>query len=111
MGLNQFMPIVIAVIIVFVVIALFSLFPLGLWFSALMSGVRISIFNLVGMKFRRVNPRRIVPPMIKARKAGINVNMNELETLYLAGGNVDRVVDALIAAQSAQIQPAMCWRP
>ena len=104
MGLNQFMPIVIAVIIVFVVIALFSLFPLGLWFSALMSGVHVSIFNLVGMKFRRVNPRRIVPPMIKARKAGINVNMNELETLYLAGGNVDRVVDALIAAQSAQIQ-------
>ena len=104
MGLNQFMPIVIAVIIVFVVIALFSLFPLGLWFSALMSGVHVSIFNLVGMKFRRVNPRRIVPPMIKARKAGINVNMNELETHYLAGGNVDRVVDALIAAQSAQIQ-------
>ncbi|MDO4867971.1 MAG: flotillin-like protein FloA, partial [Clostridia bacterium] len=92
------------IIIVVVIIALFSLFPLGLWFSALMSGVHVSIFNLVGMKFRRVNPRRIVPPMIKARKAGINVSMNELETLYLAGGNVDRVVDALIAAQSAQIQ-------
>ena len=96
--------IVIAVIIVFLVIALFSLFPLGLWFSALMSGVHVSIFNLVGMKFRRVNPRRIVPPMIKARKAGIQVTMNELETLYMAGGNVDRVVDALIAAQSAQIE-------
>ncbi len=92
------------IIIVVVIIALFSLFPLGLWFSALMSGVHINIFNLVGMKFRRVSPRRIVPPMIKARKAGINVTMNELETLYMAGGNVDRVVDALIAAQSAQIE-------
>ena len=79
---------VIAVIIIVLVITLFSLFPLGLWFSALMSGVHINIFNLVGMKFRRVSPRRIVPPMIKARKAGINVSMNELETLYMAGRNV-----------------------
>ena len=95
---------VIAIIIIVLVITLFSLFPLGLWFSALMSGVHINIFNLVGMKFRRVSPRKIVPPMIKARKAGINVGMNELETLHMAGGNVDRVVDALIAAQSAQIE-------
>ena len=83
------------IIIVVVIIALFSLFPLGLWFSALMSGVHINIFNLVGMKFRRVSPRRIVPPMIKARKAGINVTMNELETLYRRqrgprGGRADR---------------------
>ena len=99
MQMSSIYSIVIAVVIVFVVIALFSLFPLGLWFSALMSGVHINIFNLVGMKFRRVNPRRIVPPMIKVRKAGIHVTMNELETLYMAGGNVDRVVDALIAAQ------------
>ena len=53
---SNVVSLVIAVIIVFLVIALFSLFPLGLWFSALMSGVKISIFNLVGMKFRRVNP-------------------------------------------------------
>ena len=54
-------PVVVAVIVVVAIITLFSLFPLGLWFSALMSGVPINIFNLVGMKFRRVNPRRIVP--------------------------------------------------
>ena len=55
---------VFGIIIIVLVLSLFSLFPLGLWFSALMSGVKINIFNLVGMKFRRVSPRRIVPPMI-----------------------------------------------
>ena len=94
---------VLAVVIFILLILVFTLFPIGTWFSARMSGVKISLFNLVGMKFRRVNPRRIVPSMIKATKAGIKVSMNDLETLHLAGGNVDRVVDALIAAQSAQI--------
>ena len=94
---------VLAVVIFILLILVFTLFPIGTWFSARMSGVKISLFNLVGMKFRRVNPRRIVPSMIKATKAGIRVSMNDLETLHLAGGNVDRVVDALIAAQSAQI--------
>ena len=55
------------------------------------------------MRFRRINPSKIVLPMIKATKAGLNVNMNELEAHLLAGGSVDRVVDSLIAAQSAQI--------
>ncbi len=65
--------------------------------------MHISIFSLVGMRFRRINPSKIVLPMIKATKAGLNVNMNELEAHLLAGGSVDRVVDSLIAAQSAQI--------
>jgi uncharacterized protein YqfA (UPF0365 family) len=91
------------VAIIIAVIVFFSFFPLGLWISAAASGVRISIFSLVGMRFRRVNPSRVVLPMIKATKAGLDVNMNELEAHLLAGGSVDRVVDSLIAAQSAQI--------
>ena len=94
------------VLIVAIVVALvlfLNFFPLGLWISAAASGVRISIMTLIGMRFRRINPSRIVMPMIKATKAGLNVNMNQLETLLLAGGSVDRVVDSLIAAQSAQI--------
>ncbi|MDO4741570.1 MAG: flotillin-like protein FloA [Eubacteriales bacterium] len=94
------------VIIVAVIILLaifFSFFPLGLWISAAASGVKISIFSLVGMRFRRISPAKIVLPMIKATKAGLDVNMNELEAHLLAGGSVDRVVDSLIAAQSAQI--------
>ncbi len=94
--------IVIVLIIIFLAV-FFSFFPLGLWISALASGVRIRILTLVGMRIRRVTPSRIVYPMIKATKAGLTININQLEAHYLAGGNVDRVVNALIAAQRADI--------
>lgn len=95
--------IVLGVIIVFLSV-FFSFVPVGLWISAFAANVRVGIFTLVGMKLRRVVPSRIVNPLIKATKAGINnVNINKLEAHYLAGGNVDRVVDALIAAQRANI--------
>ena len=94
---------VIAVVVVILLIVFFRFFPIGLWISAAASGVHISIFSMVGMRFRRINPSKVVLPMIKATKAGLKVNMNELEAHLLAGGSVDRVVDALIAAQSAQI--------
>lgn len=67
------------------------------------SGVYIGLTTLIGMRLRRITPARIVNPLIKARKAGLNVDISQLETHYLAGGNVDRVVDALIAAQRANI--------
>jgi uncharacterized protein YqfA (UPF0365 family) len=80
-----------------------SFVPLGLWISALAAGVKIGIFNLVGMRLRRVPPNKIVNPLIKAVKAGLDVSVNKLEAHYLAGGNVDRVINALIAAQRAEI--------
>ena len=76
--------------------------PLALWISAIAAGVNVGIFNLVGMRFRRVPASQIVP-LIQANKAGLDVNVNQLEAHYLAGGNVDRVIDALIAAHRAQI--------
>ncbi len=97
-----FIPIIVIVAVILLVL-FFRFFPIGLWISAAASGVHISIFSMVGMRFRRINPSKIVMPMIKATKAGLRVNMNELEAHLLAGGSVDRVVDALIAAQSAQI--------
>jgi len=81
----------------------FSFFPVMLWISALASGVRVGIFTLVAMRLRRVIPSRIVNPQIKASKAGLGLNINQLESHFLAGGNVDRVVNALIAAQRANI--------
>lgn len=81
----------------------FTFVPVMLWISALASGVKVGIFTLVGMRLRRVIPSRIVNPLIKARKAGLEVNTNQLEGHYLAGGNVDRVVNALIAAERADI--------
>jgi uncharacterized protein YqfA (UPF0365 family) len=77
--------------------------PVGLWITAYASGVRLSFLNLFGMRFRRVDPRRIVLPLIAATKAGLHLNVNELEGHYLAGGNVDRVVTALISADKANI--------
>ncbi|HEY3425914.1 MAG TPA: flotillin-like protein FloA [Negativicutes bacterium] len=93
------------ILLLFVVgISLFLHFvPLGLWISALAAGVRVGIFTLVGMRLRRVPPARIVLPLIKANKAGLDVNVNQLEAHFLAGGDVDRVVDALIAAHRAEI--------
>ncbi|EXX91943.1 hypothetical protein BG53_00135 [Paenibacillus darwinianus] len=91
-------------VVVFIVLIVFlSFFPVMLWISALASGVRISIITLVAMRLRRVVPSRIVNPMIKATKAGLGLTINQLESHFLAGGNVDRVVNALIAAQRANI--------
>lgn len=80
-----------------------SFFPIGLWITAWASGVRVSLITLVGMRLRRVQPIRIINPLIKAVKAGVDMDIDRLEVHYLAGGNVDRVVNALIAAQRADI--------
>lgn len=82
----------------------FTFVPVMLWISALAAGVRVSIFTLVGMRLRRVIPNRVVNPLIKAHKAGLDATINQLESHYLAGGNVDRVINALIAAQRANIE-------
>ncbi len=92
-------------VILFIVVAVFFTFvPVALWISALAAGVRVSIFTLIGMRLHRVIPSRIVNPLIKAHKAGLPVTINQLESHYLAGGNVDRVVNALIAAHRANIE-------
>lgn len=95
--------IVIIILAIIFLVLFFSFVPLGLWISARASGVKIGIFQLVGMRVRKVTPSRIVNPMIKATKAGLDVSINKLEAHYLAGGNVDRVANALIAAQRAGI--------
>ena len=86
------------------IVLFFVCVPVGLWISSLAANVKVSIFNLVGMRLRRVVPSKIVIPLIKATKAGLNVNVNQLEAHYLAGGNIDSVVDALIAAERAGIE-------
>lgn len=80
-----------------------SFIPIGLWITAFFSGVQVGMFTLIGMRFRRVAPSRIVNPLIKATKAGLKLNIDKLEAHYLAGGDVNRVIDALIAAQRAEI--------
>ena len=94
---------IIIAIVILALMVFFSVVPVGLWISSMASGVKVGLFSLVGMKLRRVRPQRILLPMIKATKAGLTLNMNELEAHYLAGGNVDGVVDALIASERAGI--------
>ena len=92
-----------AIFIIILLILFFTFVPVGLWITAFFSGVRVRISTLIGMRLRRVVPSRIVNPMIKATKAGLDLNIDELEAHYLAGGNVNTLVDALIAAQRANI--------
>lgn len=81
----------------------FYLIPVGLWISALAAGVPIGPMTLVGMRLRKVNPHRVIFPMIAAWKAGLKLSVSELEAHYLAGGNVERLVRALISADKANI--------
>ncbi|MDO4581539.1 MAG: flotillin-like protein FloA [Bacillota bacterium] len=91
------------VLIVVLLLIVLRFIPVGLWISALAAGARVSLFDLIGMRLRRVIPSKIVNPLIKAEKAGLAVPVSKLEAHYLAGGNVDRVVNALIAAERANI--------
>lgn len=81
----------------------FYFVPIGLWITALFSGVKIGLFNLVFMRIRKVPPRLIVENMITATKAGLDLTSTELETHYLAGGHVGNVIKALISADKANI--------
>ena len=87
----------------FAIWLIFYFIPVGLWFSALVSGVRISLLQLILMRWRKVPPSTIVSSMIESTKAGLELNPNELEAHYLAGGNVTSVVHALVSAQKANI--------
>ena len=98
------LPLLVIIFLAVVVFSvIFSFIPLRLWIAALAAGVRVSLVNLIGMRLRRVIPSKVVEPLIKATKAGLDLNVNKLEGHYLAGGNVDNVVNALIAAQRANI--------
>ena len=94
-------PVIIIVAAVIIVSLFLHFVPIGLWISAMAAGVSVGIVNLIGMRLRRVIPSKIILPLVKANKAGLDVNVNQLEAHYLAGGDVDRVVDALIAAHRA----------
>ncbi|NLI55796.1 flotillin-like protein FloA [bacterium] len=100
MGLGLLVTII---IIVIVLIILFTFIPIGLWIASIAAGVPVGLVNLIGMRLRRVIPAKIVLPLIKATKAGLKVSVDKLEAHYLAGGNVDRVIDAWIAAERAGI--------
>ncbi len=97
-----------AAVALFFILLFFYFVPLGLWITAIFSGVRVGIGTLVGMRLRKVNPGAIIRPLISATKAGLALNTNQMEAHHLAGGDVGRVVTALISADRANIE--LPWR-
>lgn len=93
---------IIVVVLIFLWI-MFYFIPVGLWFRALVSGVRISLLQLIFMRWRKVPPSIIVNAMIEGTKAGIPLNRDDMEAHYLAGGQVQLVVHALVSAAKANI--------
>jgi uncharacterized protein YqfA (UPF0365 family) len=91
-------------LILLVVVAFFYFVPVGLWITALFSGVRVSLGTLIGMRLRKVVPAEIVRPLISATKAGLDLDITQMEAHYLAGGRVEQVVTALISADRANIE-------
>ncbi len=100
---NLYVLIAFAIGILFLLWLLLYFIPIGLWFNALVNNVRISLLQLVIMRWRRVPPGLIVNSMITAAKAGINLDRGALEAHYLAGGHVQQVVNALISADKANM--------
>ncbi len=97
-------PILIIVVVLVGMIAFLYLIPVGLWITAYFSGVKLKLVrDLVGMRLRKVPPTLIVRPLITAFKAGIFLELPQLEAHYLAGGHVQRVINALISADKANI--------
>ena len=99
----MFVWLIIIVVAILVAAVFFRYVPLGLWINARASGAPVKIISLIGMRFRRISPQKIVNAYIKARKAGLDVTTDMLETHFLAGGNVERVINALISAKQASI--------
>ncbi|MBN1946863.1 MAG: flotillin-like protein FloA [Bradymonadales bacterium] len=90
-------------VIVAAVILFFYLVPVRLFIAAWSSGAKVGIFDLIAMRLRRVPPAAIVNGRISAIKAGIDLKTSDLEAHFLAGGNVSRVVAALISANRAAL--------
>lgn len=91
------------ILIVFLMILFSAVIPVSTWIAAIFSGVKISFFSLIGMRLRRVPPKIILLAMIQSKKAGLDIQSDALEAHFLAGGNVTRVVNSLIAADKANI--------
>ena len=85
------------------IVLCFAFFPIKTWFIALVSGAHVSMTRLIGMKMRRIKVKEVIDAYIQAKKAGLSIEIVDLETHYLAGGNVQKVINSLISAHSAKI--------
>ena len=103
MDMGSLTLLVVFAVVIFLVGFFFYFVPIGLWITAIFSGVRVGLGTLIGMRLRKVNPNDTVRPFISASKAGLDLDVGQMEAHHLAGGNVGRVVQALISADRAAI--------
>lgn len=99
----EMMTMIMIGVAILVLLIILRYFPIGLWFQAMVTGVRINLLQLFFMRIRKVPPRTIVTAMIEAKKAGIDLDRDALEAHYLAGGHVSNVTHALVSASKANI--------
>ena len=95
--------VIILLIIIGLVVAMVILVPLKVWFKALTSGARVSMFKLVGLKQRKLNVAEIVDGFVMAKKAGVYIGIDEIETHLSAGGDIKKVINALVSAYNSKI--------
>jgi len=103
-GIGLYIVVIVGALVLLWIILYFI--PIGLWFQALVSGVRISLLQLIFMRWRKVPPSMIVIALIEGTKAGLVLNRDDLEAHYLAGGRVQKVVHSLVSASKANIDLA-----
>ncbi|MBT4288919.1 MAG: UPF0365 family protein, partial [Deltaproteobacteria bacterium] len=96
------LPVVIGIVVL--VLFFFISTSISLWIQALVSGAKVGLFNIIFMRFRKVPPKLVVQSKIMAVKAGIEISTDNFESHFLAGGNISRVVQSLIAADKANIE-------
>ena len=104
LGVGLWIAISVIVVLIILVAVFMAFVPVSVWIKAMVSGAHIAAYKLVGMKLRNVDVGLIVDSYINAIKAGVKLSITDLETHYMAGGNVERVVDALIMAHGAKIK-------
>lgn len=104
LGVGLWITISIIVVLIIFVAVFMAFVPVSIWIKSIVSGAHIAAYKLVGMKLRNVDVGLIVNNYINAIKAGVKLSITDLETHYMAGGNVERVVDALIMAHGAKIK-------
>lgn len=103
LGVGLWIGVGISVVLIIGIAIFMGIVPVKFWLKSIFSGAHVPASKLVGMKLRNVDMKLIVNAYINATKAGVKVNISDLETHYMAGGNVERIVEALIIAQGAKI--------
>lgn len=103
LGMSVYVWITILAVVFILLMTIIGIVPVGIWIRATVSGAHISASKLVGMRIRHVDVGMLVDCYINAKKAGVTLTIDDLETHYMSGGNVKKVVEALIAAHGAKI--------